>query len=105
MVAETFDGVRLTVEAGTFEERTFLRLSAEFDPGLVVAETTEALLDETAARAEVDALTDRWRGWAYEIAGYTLNNLRKKVEDMVKPIEEEEPPGPAPGAFPAPAYE
>ena len=102
IVAETFDGLRLKVRTGALEDRTFVRMAAEFDPALVVPETTEALLDEAAAREEVEKLTRRWEGWAYEISEYTLNNLRKKVEDMVKPVEDE-PAGAAPGAVPAPS--
>ena len=101
-IAETFDGVRLRGRMGALGERTFVHMEAEFDPDLVASETTDALLDEEAARAEVDRLNRRWEGWAFEMSGYTVKNLAKKVDDMVKPIEEE-PTGPAPGAFPAPA--
>lgn len=104
VVAETFDGVRLTARTGRHDGRTFVRMAAGFDPGLVFPETTDSLLDEAAARAEVEELNGRWQGWAYEMSGYALKNLRKRVEDMVKPIEDEGgPQGPAPGAFPAPA--
>ena len=102
--AETFDGVRLTARMATVGEQTFVRMAAEFDPALVASETTDALLDETAARAQVEELARRWEGWAFEMSGYTVKNLLKKVDDMVKPIEEE-PSGPAPGAFPAPAID
>ena len=103
-VAETFDGVRFTARAGVLGGRTFLRMEAGFDPDLVSSETTGSLLDEEAARAEVEKLNARWRGWAYEMSEYALKNLRKRVEDMVKPVEGEGgPQGPAPGAFPAPA--
>ena len=92
-VAETFDGVRLTMRTGTLGERTLIRMDAEFDPALVIAaegEEIEApLLDEAAARAEAETLRRRWQGWAYEVPEYTLNNLRKTVEDLVKPMEEE----------------
>ncbi len=101
-VAETFDGVRFTARTATVGDRTFVRMAAEFDPDLKFPETTESLLDEAAARAEVEELTRRWEGWAYVMAEYTVKNLRKRVGEMVKPIEEE-PTGPAPGAFPAPA--
>ena len=102
-VAETFDGVRLTARTGVRDGRTFVRMEAGFDPDLAVPETAGSLLDEEAARAEVEALNGRWRGWAYEMSEYALKNLRKRVEDMVKPLEEEST-GPAPGdAFPAPA--
>ena len=102
-VAETFDGVRLTARTAAVGDRTLVRMAAEFDPDLVFPETTESLLDEAAARAEVEKLNARWEGWAFEMSGYTVKNLRKKVEDMVKPIEDEPSGGPAPGAFPAPA--
>ena len=88
-VAETFDGVRLTVRTGALGERTFIRIAAEFDPALAVSEIAEPLLDEAAARAEVEKLTRRWEGWAYEVPKYTLDNLRKKVKDLAKPIEDE----------------
>ena len=104
VVAETFDGVRLTARTGAHGGRTFVRMAAEFDPGLVSPEAADSLLDEEAARAEVEELNGRWQGWAYEMSEYALKNLRKRVEDMVKPIENEgEPQDPAPGAFPAPA--
>lgn len=104
VVAETFDGVRLTARTGAHDGRTFVRMAAEFDPGLVFPETTDSLLDEEAVRAEVEELNGRWQGWAYEMSEYALKNLRKRVEDMVKPIENEGgPQDPAPGAaFPAP---
>ena len=100
-VAETFDGVRLTARAVTVGDRTFVRMAAEFDPELVFPETTASLLDEAAARAEVEELNARWEGWAFVMAEYTVKNLGKKVEDMVKPIEGE-PTGPATGVLPAP---
>ena len=103
-VAETFDGVRFTARTGVLGGRTFVHMTAKFDPDLVFPETTESLLDEAAARAEAKELTGRWQGWAFEMSEYTLKNLRKKVEDMVKPIEEE-PKGPAPAPAPAPASE
>lgn len=103
-VAETFDGVRLTARTGALEDRTFVRMGVEFDPGLVSTETTDSLLDEEAARAEVENLARRWEDWAFEISGYTLKNLQKKVEDMVKPVAEETTRF-APGALPAPAPE
>ena len=99
-VAETFDGLRLTARTGALGDRTFVRMGVEFDPGLVSAETTDSLLDEEAARAEVEKLARRWEGWAFEISGYTLENLQKKVEDMVKPVAEESTgsgPAPVPG--------
>ena len=99
VVAETFDGVRFTARTGVLGDRTFVRMEAEFDPELVLPETA---VDEDAARAEAEELSGRWRGWAYEMSEYALENLRKRVEDMVKPIEGESS-DPAPGAFPAPA--
>ena len=101
VIAETFDGVRLSARTSTVGDRTFVRMAAEFDPDLVFPETTEALLDEAAARAEVEALNARWDGWAFVMSGYTVDNLRKKVPDMLKPIEGE-PTGPATGVVPAP---
>ena len=101
VVAETFDGVRLSARTSTVGDRTFVRMAAEFDPDLVFPETTESLLDEAAARAEVEALNARWDGWAFVMSGYTVDNLRKKVPDMLRPIEGE-PTGPATGVVPAP---
>ena len=94
--------MRLTARTGALGDRTFVRMGVEFDPGLVSSETTDSLLDEEAARAEVENLARRWDGWAFEISGYTLKNLQKKVEDMVKPVAEEAT-GSAPDALPAPA--
>ena len=50
----------------------------------------------------MEDLTARWKDWAFVMAEYTVKNLRKRVEDMVKPIEGE-PTGPAIGVLPAPA--
>ena len=104
-VTETFDGVRLTMRTGTLGERTLIRMDAEFDPALVTAaaeggEVAAPLLDEAAARAEAEALRERWEGWAYEVPEYTLNNLRKTVGDLVKRIEDEEPAAEEPFADP-----
>lgn len=100
VVAETFDGVRFTARTGALGDRTFIRMEAGFDPGLVFPGTT---VDEAAARAEAEELNGRWRGWAYEMSEYALGNLRKRVEDMVEPIEEGSSGSATPGAFPAPA--
>lgn len=95
VVLETFDGVRITMRTGTLDERTFIRVTAEYDPAIVAAAPgagepfEEPLLDEAAARAEVEELNRRWEGWVYEPQRFTLDGLRRKVEDLVKPIEEE----------------
>ena len=101
-VAETFDGVRLTARTATAGERTFVRMAAEFDPELVFPEATESMLDEAAARAEVEKLNAHWKDWAFVMVEYTVENLRKKVEDIVRPIEGDEPAGPATGVLPIP---
>jgi len=100
-VAETFDGVRLTARMATAGERTFVRMAAEFDPDLVFPETTGSMLDESAARAEAEKLNARWKDWAFVMAEYTVNDLRKKVEDIVKPIEGD-PAAPATGGLTVP---
>ena len=97
VVMETFDGLRLNMRTGSIGERTLIRLEAEFDPALAQPNPEAPLLDEAAARAEVEALTARWEGWAYEIAKYTLENLRKKVDEIVKPIESDSDPLPSSG--------
>ena len=115
---ETFDGLRLIVRSIKQEERTFITLQANFDPSLVwqdgvspsvktveegsdpVEKSTSAgeenksspidnLRSESDVRAEVDKLNQNAATWAYEVSTFTVDNLRKRMEDLTKAIPSE----------------
>ena len=110
---ETFDGLRLIVRSIKQGERTFITLQANFDPSLVwrdsvspsvkteeagsdAGEKTEGaneenktssidnLRSESDVRAEADKLNQNITTWAYEVSTFSVDNLRKRMEDLTK---------------------
>lgn len=101
LVMETFDGLRITVNFATLGKDTYMTFSATQDDTLpkllgVVAGSSTDGDDELTAKAkatlksaddvakEVDALNERWKGWAYRAPSYHLSSVQKKVGELVK---------------------
>jgi len=67
----------------------------EGDEAAADSEETEEPEDQgkTAdeVRAEAEALNEKVGAWIYEIPGYRATNLRKRMAELLKPLESEEP--------------
>lgn len=112
----TFDGLVLTMQVYDQGEDSLVRLSAALDaslradqaPGPPVpddAEGEDGAEDEEAGpepesaigksleevEQEVLELNERFADWVYTVPSYTAANLRKRVDDLLKPLESETP--------------
>ena len=109
----TFDGLVLTAHVVDQGEDSLIRLSAALDPSLrsdqapgpppsedPEAEEAEATPETPAVgksleevEAEVLELNERFAPWVYIVPSYTASNLRKRVDELLKPLETEAPAG------------
>jgi len=113
---QTFDGLVVAAELKKDEERNLLRLKSSFQPEVAEADTgndqaegvTSVDQENTAVgadkqadgetsteqkstvAAEVDELNPRLQPWVFVVGSYTADNLSKRLEDMLKPLEEPE---------------
>lgn len=115
----TKDGMRVTVEVWQKEEKHYAAFSAAYDPTgaptldvgpapppeeLVEGEPileggeTEPIVEAEATprpaevvQPEVEALNARLTPWVYVIPEYSKNNFAKRMEELLKPLPEEEP--------------
>jgi hypothetical protein len=127
-VLETFDGLRLRVHTAQEGDKIFAKISAEFDPALVVspeadpdsekedtAQPSASGQDDTAPESteekplaehqsmpspgddpvvknpeevqkEVEELTQRVQGWAYELPAFRVENFSKVKDDLLEKI-------------------
>lgn len=113
----TWDGLRIDVAVYEKNEKVYATLRARYDEdGAPVAKLGPAASGEDEGaeagdesseaeaavvqsspeevRARATELNDRLEPWVFEIATYAKNNFTKHMEDMVKPIEVEEPAAP-----------
>lgn len=104
--SRTLDGLVVSADLVEVDGVTWARFDASFeelesvDVGPVPAEpeaegeeTPEATEDEgpdpVAVRAEAEELDARLSPWAYALPSYKATTLTKRVEDFLKPLEEE----------------
>ncbi|MDX1571067.1 MAG: DUF4340 domain-containing protein [Xanthomonadales bacterium] len=100
-VYETFDGLRIRTRAWQpGDDERYVALQVEYDPALVIEkETDEDGSGETDAEpadpaADAAELQARLDGWAFRIPSYKYSNMTKRLEDLLKPLEEDqEEPG------------
>lgn len=113
-----FDGYVVTAETVEVDAKTYLRIRGDLDVtqradhvevGPAAPEDeTEAEDEEEAGptadevRDEAEALNAKTEGWIYEIPGYRAGDLRKRMTDLLAPLEEDEPEGGDDSAPPAP---
>lgn len=101
----TFAGLQAGAEMVESEDAHWLRLSAEApfpapesgdaEPAEEgdVADATDAT-DTSDAADEAEALNARVSGWAYRISDYKAEAMNKRLEDLLKPLDDgEEDPG------------
>nr|VFK22239.1 MAG: protein of unknown function (DUF4340) [Candidatus Kentron sp. LFY] len=48
--------------------------------------------DRESVEKEVDTLSERWRDWAYILPQYRLNNLTKRMDDLIEKTAESDAP-------------
>ncbi len=111
-IMQSFDGLRITLEAAEKDDVTYARLQAEFDPSLVSEDQSSAekkpeqdanAQDENSTETgvqvqatlksadeiqqEVETLNARWSGWAYQLPDFELNNIFKPLNELLEDIE------------------
>ena len=115
------DGQVIVVEAAQVEEEGWIRLSSFYEappeepeaegpeappeeggegeataptPILPDAVVEEPEVDPDAVRAEVESFNERLSGWAFAVPSYKFDNLKKRMEELLKEVEEgpEAPP-------------
>lgn len=90
----SFDGLRITATLFEADGQRYLTLAAGFDAEQQqrFASDEEPSEDETPAAetvaAEAEALDRRLAGWAFVVTDYTFDNLSKRLEDLLAPVEE-----------------
>lgn len=115
-VFETFDGLRITASAYEAEDKRFVAFDVAFADELIPAEepadeaetaaedvgadqpveSVDAAATESRAeivarvQAEAQALQQKVNGWVFEIPSYKYSNLAKPLEDLLKPLEDQD---------------
>jgi len=100
-VYESFDGLRITIQAWELDNQYYLRLDPKFDAALVrqpVATTStdsetskpasSDLPSAEAVQKEIDEIKGIVDHWVFQIPSYKFNNLNKRIEDLLKPEAE-----------------
>ena len=106
-VFTTFDGLKVTLTTTEQDDKYYAKLAAEFDPEAVweeppkeekeatsseESESEESKEDKPAdktesVKQEVENLNAKFKGWVYEISAHKVEQLAKKLDEL---IEEEE---------------
>jgi hypothetical protein len=108
----TYDGMRVIAKSVEKDGKTWMTLSAAFDPALVVPEpaTVEPPKPEEGApptptppkpvrktaeevQKEVEAFNKKVSPWVFAVPGYAAANMRKHMTDLLKKKEEPKPAG------------
>lgn len=112
-VYETFDGLRITSRAWEADEQHYVTFDASYDESLLADAEAPADDEDSAATedegdpesqmesgadvsdtadvaAEAEAIAERVEGWVYVIPSYKFTNLTKSVDDLLKPLEDED---------------
>ncbi len=93
------DSTVYTLQIGAKDNKTFIRADAEFtgDKSVSVkrdgSESDEDLKEKEAKLLAIEAAKkfhDRHTGWVYEISSFKADNLKKKLDDLLEDIPEEE---------------
>lgn len=93
------DSTVYTLQIAARDDKTFLRADAQFtgDTSVTVkrdgSESDEELKEKEAKLIAIEAAKkfhDRHTGWVYEIDSFKADNLKKKLDDLLEDIPEEE---------------
>jgi hypothetical protein len=84
--AVTFDGLRLTASFADQDGATWVRFAAKAEPPAepVKAEGDNKLKPADDVKKEADAINAKVGGWAYRLPGYKVENMRRKMEDLLE---------------------
>ena len=55
------------------------------------AEAEQDQVPDIATQADVDEHNAKWSGWAFSLQAFKADQLRKRMEDLLKPVEEQPP--------------
>lgn len=83
----TYSGLEVRLEAVRVNEQHWVRLSASVpfaDPGDEEAAAVEAEIAEQA-----EAINARTGGWAYQVQAYKFEAMTKRLEAVLKPLDDE----------------
>ncbi len=83
---DSFDGMRVVTMVGMKDGEQWARLEAA-DSGRHSRkgeEGTEQLLDKEALAREIALSNKHWKGWAYKIRGFKLENITQKKAALLK---------------------
>ena len=93
------DSTVYTLRIGDKDDKTFIEIDAEFTGNKSVSitpdgsESDEELKEKEArlvAITEAMKFRSRHTGWVYEITSFKADNLKKKLDDLIEDIPEEE---------------
>ena len=108
---KTFDGLVVTATGVSIDDTDWLRFSAAFDNQQAVKFATEKVdgnladaakddagsdddgddgddaKDKADPRDEADAINARVGGWLYKIADFQYQQMTRRIEDLLKPLE------------------
>ncbi len=93
------DSTVYTLQIAAKDDKTFIRADAQFTGGTSVtltpdgSESDEELKEKEAkliAITEAMKFHNRHTGWVYEISSWKADNLKKKLDDLLEDIPEEE---------------
>ena len=118
----TFDGLQVEMEQGTGEQSNYIRLEArvaagadasasagsedaagedDSDAGASGGEAADADITVSApasAETRAEELNQRWRGWAWQLPGFRVDNLGSRMEGLIEAEESEDEGGEAASA-------
>ena len=93
----TFDGLVIEAELEQQEDQQLLRLGVRFDPEQAVAPEPEATAEDEPAEPpahdriaqQAERLNARLSPWVFVVGDYPADNMSKRMEDLLEPLEDE----------------
>lgn len=94
----TFEGLLIEAVLEKRDDRNLLRLYARAEPERAVETESEAteggqpaeLAEKDTVAREAERLNERLHPWVFVIGNYAAENISKRMEDVLKPLEEAE---------------
>lgn len=93
----TFDGLVVRIELVPSGDQTWVRFNAKYEPPATPPSDDDAkaakLKPADDVKKEADALNAKSQAWVYKIPDWKLDNLRKKMPDLVEDEKKDEKKG------------
>lgn len=83
----TFDGLEVTARLVEVDGAAWAAISARAEPPAQLPEGGTALKPANEVKAEAEAINRRLSPWIYRLPVFNLDNMRRKVEDLLEPKE------------------